>query len=854
MLEHIDKRERKDSVDSLESVVTTLQSSVRLLIDNQMHVVSNWSKRPDLLALAEQQLETPRNRADLIDNPALEELKNYFREQVEMYGFRGFFLISPDYITIAAMGDLILGKTNLIAEQREAYLDRVLQGESLVIPPIYSKLPVVNNKGVKRHRAPTMFVATPVRNEKGQIIAILAGRFITSNQFEILSRGGHISATSESYLFDDSARLLSKSRFEEQLAKIGLIDPDDSSVLNIQLRDPGINLIEAGESRKAQDGMPLMLLAESAINGGGVTQRSEQEYNDYRGVPVLGAWRWDERLGIGMAAEIELADALGAARETRAMFIGIMLAATILSIGLVLVVIETRKRSELQMQQLASAVYNAAEAIVVTDPNGLVEYANPAYESVFGYSGKEISGQYPSILDLKKHPQFKKNLWASLKKGKVWAGQLSDEKQDGESILVDCTISPIFGWRHDLLGFVLLLRDISNQVKLEEMLRQSQKMQAMGTFAGGVAHDFNNILAGILGHTELALEVVNKEAPLREDLEEILEASLRGADLVRQILSFSRKDKATVERVNLENLLGASLKLLKHTIPAYINLKRVIEVNGSLVLTDQTRLQQVVLNLCSNAAAAIGDKPGTIEVSLRDFSVDDDFADKRGLQKTGDYLKLTVADSGSGIAPENLNRIFEPFFTTKEPGRGTGLGLSQVHSIIEDYGGTIEVESELGKGSSFIIYLPKAENQSIVRKEDVQRKRSQGSERILLVDDEVVVTNVSSRILKNEGYEVVAMNNPLAALEAYKSDPYSFSLVITDLNMPGMKGDDLALAIHRINNSQAIILCSGFIDMLSEKGLHESGIQQCLMKPVSTSTLTDAVRSVLDDHTDRKLA
>lgn len=850
MLGYMGKQSREKAVDTAETVLHSVQSSIRILIEGRKTVVERLAGTPELISLVKEQLKAPRAKRALRNSPALPKLRRLLFKDMDAHGFIGFFLIAPDYTNIASQRNGNVGTQNLISIQREELLRKVFEGESRFVPPIYSDVPLIDGKGKEREGLPTMFIASPVKDESGEVIAVLTGRISTEDDFKLLGQGGRISSTSECYFFDETGRLLSESRYEKQLRDIGLIGPDEDSVFNIVLRDPGSNLIKGETPRKTRDEMPLTFMARSATKG--ESGRNEEAYNDYRGVPVLGAWLWDNELGVGMASEIDLAEVLAATSQTQTIFVGIMVVSTLLALGLVLAMLEIRKRAERQLSGLESAVENAAEAVLITRPDGLVRYVNPACENILGYGAEDLIGNAPSILSKEMEEQAtSKEIWSTLKSGSSWSGRLTAKKKDGSSINLGSTISPIFSPNKTLLGYVLVQRDETNQMKLEETIRQSQKMQAMGTLAGGIAHDFNNLLSGIRGHTELALGLADTGSKQSEYLQMTLYASERAADLVKQILSYSRKGDGKWERINLENVLQSSVGLLHRTLPSSVELNLTVDAAQPVILSDQTRLQQVLLNLCSNAADSMNGEGGRIEVKLSDCPADAEFTARHLLKGTGAYLKLTVRDTGSGIESSVLDQIFDPFFTTKEAGRGTGLGLAQVHSIIESHGGKTEVESELGKGTRFTIYLPKAEGEVAAREKRESMQNARGHERIMVVDDEVMVANLFSEILEDKGYISVKQNDPIEALEMFRSDPDAYDLIILDQKMPKMKGETLAQEMLSINKSQPIILCSGFIDMVSEERAYELGIRKCLIKPIPSADLLGFIRETLDSVTSK---
>ena len=399
--------------------------------------------------------------------------------------------------------------------------------------------------------------------------------------------------------------------------------------------------------------------------------------------------------------------------------------------------------------------------------------------------------------------------------------------------------------------FSFFLRDVSalqqaveERQQLEAQLQQSQKLEAVGTLAGGIAHDFNNILAAIMGYTELSLEATPKGAPARKNLEKILKSIMRARDLVRQILSFSRKGMERREPVQVSPIIKESLKLLRATLPSTIEIRQHINDETCMVLSTPTHMYQVLMNLCTNASHAMSEAGGVIEISLDAVSLDEHLATDYPDLSHGAYLKLAVRDTGAGIAPENIPHIFKPFFTTKEAGKGTGMGLAVVHAIIKSHGGEILVESKLGKGSTFHVLLPRIEA-SAVKSSSEEKPLPTGNERILFVDDEKNLVEVAREQFEALGYTVLAKHNGRDALKAFQKEPDSFDLVITDMTMPHMTGDILAKKILEIRPDMPIIMCTGYSEKISEERAKELGIRALVMKPMPHGELAKIIRNVL---------
>lgn len=380
--------------------------------------------------------------------------------------------------------------------------------------------------------------------------------------------------------------------------------------------------------------------------------------------------------------------------------------------------------------------------------------------------------------------------------------------------------------------------------KIETLLRQAQKMEAIGTLAGGIAHDFNNILASIMGYSELALLSTPKDSRNRHFLERVLAASHRARDLVHQILTFSRQTEQERKHVALGPIITDTLKLLQAGIPANIELKVNLQPVTDVVLGDPSQIHQVLMNLCANAYQAMKAEGGRLEITLSEVDINDRNASlKPGLNR-GRHLRVTVSDTGPGISPEIRDRIFDPFFTTKPPGEGTGLGLAVVYGIVKAHSGLISLDSVPGKGTTFELLLPAAEEETSDGGQ-VRHRLLRGHERILLVDDEPFLLEATAEMLRELGYEVVARMDSREALETFRARSSDFDLVLTDNNMPLMNGFELASEIRRIRPETPIALFTGFGDDDTRKKAEAAGIRTVLLKPVVMSDLAASVRRVL---------
>ena len=372
-------------------------------------------------------------------------------------------------------------------------------------------------------------------------------------------------------------------------------------------------------------------------------------------------------------------------------------------------------------------------------------------------------------------------------------------------------------------------------------------MEAIGTLAGGIAHDFNNILAAIIGYTEMALTDVSESSVTRHYLEQVLNAGQRAKDLVKQILASSRQQQSQ-ERLPVEiaPVITEALKLLRASLPTTIEIRQHIVSGTDVALADPTEIHQVLVNLCTNAAHAMEERGGVLEVRLDEMTVDSDAAAALAELTPGPYLRLTVSDTGHGMDATTLERIFDPYFTTKELGRSTGLGLTVVHGIVKRHQGAITVNSEPGVGTSFHAYFPKAESGTAKEVNGERKSILKGTERILFVDDEETLVEMEKSMLDWLGYEVSATTSSVEALELFRTQPNRFDIVITDYTMPHMTGVDLAKEMLRIRPDIPVILCTGFSERITEEKAREMGIRESLMKPYGLRTLAEVTRRAID--------
>ncbi len=507
-----------------------------------------------------------------------------------------------------------------------------------------------------------------------------------------------------------------------------------------------------------------------------------------------------------------------------------------------------KKQAERQIERLALAVEQAADAILITDARGVIQYVNPAFTQMTGFEPEEVRGQTPSILDSgNREAERTEDLWKTILAGRVWQGRRTHRRRDGSLFKCDSTISPLCSEAGRVVSCVQVVRDVTAEHRLEAQLRQAQKMESIGTLAGGIAHDFNNILTGIMGYADLALSVEIGESLVQDSLQAILKSAQRARSLVQQILAFSRQTDQERGPIRLQPIMREVGKFFRCILPSTIELRQKLDERCGPINADPTQIHQVVMNLGANAYHAMRERGGTLTIELTALEIDAKQADGHIDLHPGPYALLSVGDTGNGMEEDVLKRIFDPYFTTKDAREGTGLGLSVVHGIVQSYSGAIRVFSEPGQGSLFRIYFPICAEMSGV--EEIGERESPvagGSERILLVDDEELIVDLEKTFLERLGYRVSAFTQSPNALEAFQAQPDAFDLAITDLTMPGLTGTELAKAILARCPGFPIILCTGFSESMDEVRAKALGIRKFVLKPVLNRELAQAVRVALD--------
>jgi len=502
--------------------------------------------------------------------------------------------------------------------------------------------------------------------------------------------------------------------------------------------------------------------------------------------------------------------------------------------------------AQTELKRLAAAIEQAAETVVVTDADGDIQYVNPAFEQETGYRREEAIGKNPSILKSGKHDDaFYRDMWNTLISGGTWQGHLVNKRKDGRLYTEKAKISPVRDASGAICNYVAVKHDITKELELEQHFREAQKMQAVGTLAAGIAHDFNNVLGLIVGNAEMLQLRGAAAGPAAESVKQILSASMRAKNTVKQILMLSRRGRLERIPLSLSPLIRETSEFLRSSLPSNIQLIVDLDADAGTVSADPGQMQQVLMNLCTNAAQAMEENGGALTIRLANAALRQEPVSSPDNSAGGDFVEISVADTGAGIEPAVRERIFEPYFTTREIGKGQGLGLSVVHGIVASHGGSVRVDSKVGKGTTFHVFLPRIQLEPKLESTPLGLL-PKGRERILFIDDEKALARVGEMTLRHLGYQVNTQYNPVAALDVFRSNPDEFDLVITDLTMPQMSGLKLAAGLLRVRPGLPIILCTGNTDKINPHEAGLLGIREILSKPVTIQDLANSVRNALD--------
>lgn len=515
------------------------------------------------------------------------------------------------------------------------------------------------------------------------------------------------------------------------------------------------------------------------------------------------------------------------------------------------IIIDTTQRRlyENGMTKFKTITDRANFGASIVDSNGFLSYTNECFCRMHGYRSEELTGKHISIV----YPEDQKERTQELAKILLEKGHYSAElvphvKKDGTVFPTLMNENLIQDKNDKTLFFSATTIDVTEMRQLEEQLKHAHKMEAIGTLAGGVAHDFNNILGIILGNAELAIQWIPDDSPAWLNLSEILIASNRAKGVVKQLLNFSRKsDDDSKEPSQITHVVKETVNLIRSSIPKSIEIRYSEEEHLPPVMANTTQIHQIVINLCTNAFHAMEKGGGVLTIRLSQCNINGESQGAMRKLKSGQYVCLSVRDTGEGIPKDLIDKIFVPYFTTKETGKGTGMGLAVVHGLVKRHGGEIMIDSEVGKGTTVSILIPATQIAPQKIKQQIP-DLPRGTERILFVDDEKSLVDIVKEILERFGYDVDAHKSSLEALERFKENPESYDMIITDMSMPHMTGDQLIQHVFEIRPGIPVILCTGFNDDLSETKARSMGLRAVMNKPVNLRELVTGVRDVLDQE------
>ena len=508
------------------------------------------------------------------------------------------------------------------------------------------------------------------------------------------------------------------------------------------------------------------------------------------------------------------------------------------------------QKAEDMLRKLGRAVEQSADMVIITNHSGNIEYINPAFEAITGYSRNDVLGLTPRILKSGQHPpEFYTGMWETILGGQVFRGVMINHKKNGETFVVEKTITPLRDAGGYISHFISTDRDISDRRRLESQLQMAHKMDAIGRLAGGVAHDFNNLLMVISAYAELMQDSLSPRHPLLHNVQEIMKASRRAADLTRQLLAFGRKQMQALQLLDLNQVLKEISRMLPRLIGEDIQLTIVPGRNIGCVRADPMQIEQIVMNLAANARDAMPDG-GKLTIETAGVGLDESYVQKHSIVPIGDYVMLAVTDTGQGIAPEHLSHIFEPFYTTKAEGKGTGLGLATVYGIVKQNGGFIWVYSEPGLGTTFKIYLPRLTKEAGAAKPVVtsEPETPRGIETLLLVEDETAVRQSTGEFLRLNGYTVIEAKDGEDALRVAKNHAGTIELMVTDVVMPRLGGTKLAAQLASTRPDMKVLFVSGYAESTVLRHGAIDVTNSFLQKPFGLKSMATKIRQILDTN------
>lgn len=743
IIDKIETQTREDISDSLKTVLRTTQAALYIWEFERKSDVASWSASKELQAVVKELLKVPHTSEELIKSPAQEKLRELLEPHVQGYGYLGYFIIDPDFINIGSTRRTNLGSTNLLFYHGE-FLDEIFDGETMTSHPLVSDVPLYNQAGRLAEGEPTMFVVAPIFDDHHEVMAALAFRIDPAVDFTRILQLGRTGKTGETYAFNSSAKLLSESRFDLDLRRVGLIPPDKRGILSIDIRDPGGDLLAGYQPELPRHKQPYTFMANWAIaRKRGVNMDG---YRNYRGVRVVSAWTWDLGLDFGLVTEINEAEAYQSFIFTRGLILVAMGLTGFIALGFTVLVnigrtralslvaaVDVGRTRALQFAKIAqerearirAVVDNVGDAIITMGETGIIESFSPAAEKIFGYFAPEVVGRKINMLmpepDTSQHDDYLRSYLETGVAKIIGIGREVDGlKKDGTVFPLDIAVSEVR--LEDRRLFIGTMRDITRRKEAEDELKQShnelqeahqdlqqslakvqeahhslvasEKLAGIGGLTSGVCREVINILGSVSNQAQkLAKEKSGSD--VTESLDKMKREMGQIEKIIRSLLKFSSTEAPSFKMVRIHEELDSILTLVEHHMQLHdIEVIREFDPGLAELRVNPDEIGQTFLYIIDNARQAMPEG-GTLTASTGP------------MKKNGsNYIRIKIADTGTGIKKDDLEKIFEAFFSSKPEGEGTGMGLAVCRTLIEKHGGSIGVESEWGEGTTFIIDLP----------------------------------------------------------------------------------------------------------------------------------------------------
>ena len=853
------KQETKRVVEQgMHSILKGTHTAEHIWAADMKRYIETFSKDKQVITLIQNLSNEARQSKVLATSSALRAVRKMY-SQSENLSTLGFFVISPDNITIGAVSDDVLAQTNIISKAYPHLLKRVFAGELVLIPPIDSNFKSTNNASSSKPKT-TMFVAAPVINSSGEVFAAITITINPEQSFLRISQLGQVKETHFTYVFDHNGVAFRGS--EEGVVS----DPELTRRHASHIK----SLLDLDHIEPTSSNNPEYLLVSDMVG-----------YKNSRGQRVFGMFLWDHKLGIGFASEIDVTVAMAAYEHTKWITIFLFLLMGIFVVLFCLAIlwlirhnhylvknynenlesevvartnelITVNAELDSHRQQLNSIFKSIPNAVLTVDINRKIVHANKHASHLFGYSEDEFNGMVLEQLLPERFRHYHEGIFAHFVKSNsteiLPTRHFLALNKEGEEIAIELSIS-IYKFDGDWFA-VAGVQDIRERIRIEkekdelkERLFQAQRMETVGQLAGGIAHDFNNLLTSIIGFTELTKQVLPEENSTPHDyLNTVIDSGSKARDLVKQLLSFSRSDRIQKRVIDVNPIIENAMKVLRATISQRIEICTNYKTKHSFILADATQIHQIVMNLVINARDALKGS-GRINLRVGDYSgpIDCPACGKSGV---GKYLELCVSDNGKGINADDYSKIFEPFYTTKLVGEGTGMGLSIVHGIVHGCNGHLRVESEPNVNTSIYLYFPvREENHTepsttqLVEEASASSSSSNKGKTIMIIDDEWTISSFLSELLTSWGYSTLAFNQPRLALEYIQTHTTPPDLIICDQSMPEMSGIELMKDVLDIFPEVPIVLCTGHSDSVGQESALQQGAKAFLYKPLMSSMI-----------------